>query len=160
MYVMTNWFSYSQAFKSVFNGDDDTLGIYCPYILAQSTLLPFTLFVSDALRPGDAYMHQLTGSSLIQMIGYCLFGTKLFGSVLICCQLDHQVKTESKRHYFHTRNWVSNVVSEVAHICLSLKVLTGKPYISNNGNGSADLLPSSSIEYIQIINKNIDARKI
>ena len=58
-------------------------------------------FLFNPLRPGDAYMHQLTSLSLIQMMACHLFGAKSLSEPMLACQLD------SKEHIsmeVHLRN--------------------------------------------------------
>ena len=58
-----------------------------------------------------AYMHQLTGSSLVQVMACCLFGTKpLPEPMLAYCKLDSweqiPVKLEWKHYHFHSRKCI------------------------------------------------------
>ena len=55
-----------------------------------------------SLRRGEAYMHQLTGSSLDQIMACHLYGTKpLQEPVLCCCQLDPNEQTSVKSKTIH-----------------------------------------------------------
>ena len=63
--------------------------------------------------PSAAYMHQWTGSALVQVMGCCLFGAKpLPEPVLAYSQLDYReqisVKFESEFYHFHSRKCIWN----------------------------------------------------
>ena len=90
--------------------DWDTYKPDSTYCSDMNSKLTFNSFNSSP--PCAAYMSQWTGSSLVQVMACCLFGTKpLPKPMLAYCQLDSwehiSVKFELEFYHFHSRkcNW-------------------------------------------------------
>ena len=63
--------------------------------------------------PGATYMHQWTGSALVQVMAWCRRGDKPLPELMVAyCELDSweqfSVKFESEFYHFHSRNCIWN----------------------------------------------------
>ena len=98
------------------------------YKLGSASTMSHRL-IFNSLRPNDAYMHQQTRSSLLQIMACCLYSTEpLSEPMLDYCWLDpwEQVsgKMKSKFKRFHWRKQFKDVVCKMAAFCLGLNVFT------------------------------------
>ena len=93
------------------------------------------LFYFNSSPPSDAYMHQWTGSAIVQVMACCLFGDKPSPEpMLVHCQLDSwqqiSVKFKSEFYHFHWRKCIWNCHlpiwrpfcpggDEITHLCIT-----------------------------------------